>query len=263
MAAKCDLCGITTGTEIEPKVFVCDGCGFVHVKERRSPAEIAAAWSEVYTSGAYDPNWPGVKARLFYAAEWLDQKYGLKDKSVLDIGAGKGVFLDYAADRGAYTAGIEPDAINVEIVRGKGHKCFAGMVEEVDVPSKFDVVTILWTLENCGGCIDFLNHARKFLKDDGILAVATGSRILVPYKKPYSSYFGELSPDLHCYRWTETTLARALSRSGLFPVESNDWRQNDVLLVASRPFGPDYGTRFSAAPQDVVKFFRGWKETFP
>ena len=260
MARKCDLCGVETGTEIEPKVFVCDGCGFVHVKERRSPAGIAAAWSDVYDSGAYGPNWPGVKARLFYVAEWLDQKYGLKDKSVLDIGAGKGVFLDYAADRGAYTAGIEPDAANVETVRDKGHECFAGMVEDVDIVAKFDFVTILWTLENCGDCLDFLNHARKFLKDDGILVVATGSRILVPYKKPYSSYFGKLSPDLHCYRWTRNTLALALAKSGLEMVRTNDYDQNDVfLMVAERGDAQHYGDH----PADIVKFFRSWKETFP
>ena len=263
MAAECDLCGVTSGTEIEPGIFVCDGCGFAHVKTRRSAAQIAAAWSDVYKSGAYDPNWPGVKARLFYVAEWLDQKYGLAGKSVLDIGAGKGLFLDYASAKGALTAAIEPDAQNASEIRMKGHECVAGMVENVDLPAKFDLVTVLWTLENCGDCLGFLKHARKFMKDDGILVVATGSRILVPYKKPYSAYFGGLAPDLHCYRWTEATLARALFMSGFSPMESNDWRQNDVLLVASRPFGPDYGERFSDVPQVVVKFFRSWKETFP
>lgn len=282
MARKCDLCGVTTGTEIEPKVFVCDGCGFVHVKERRSPAEIAAAWSEVYNSGAYDPNWPGVKARLFYVAEWLDQKYGLKGKSVLDIGAGKGVFLDYARVRGAVTAGIEPDAGNADMVRAKGHGCFTGMIEDVAEPltvdvgwfpesAQMDIVTILWTLENCGDCIDFLNHARNFLKDDGILVVATGSRILVPYKKPYSSYFGELSPDLHCYRWTPKSLSAAFDASFLEWVYDcspygnrgiNNWRENDVLLmVAKRADGSCLSPKDD--PKEVVDFFRSWKEIFP
>ena len=260
MAAECDLCGVTTGTEIEPKVFVCDGCGFVHVKERRSPAEIAAAWSEVYQSGAYDPYWPGVKARLFYVAEWLDQKYGLKGKSVLDIGAGKGIFLNYAKDRGARTTGIEPDDENCEIIWGAGHFTHHGMVEDVKIEQKFDIVTILWTLENCGDCIDFLKHARKFLKDDGILVVATGSRILVPYKKPYSAYFGNQPPDLHCYRWTRNTLALALSMAGLGMTETNDYHQNDVfLMVAEHDDGFHYGDH----PPDIVKFFRSWKETFP
>lgn len=258
---ECDLCGIETGTEIEPKVFVCDGCAFVHVKERRSPAEIAAAWSEVYNSGAYDPNWPGVKARLFYVAEWLDQKYGLKDKSVLDIGAGKGVFLDYARDRGAYTAGIEPDAANVEIVRDKAHECFAGMVEDVKNPARFDIVTILWTLENCGDCLDFLKHARKFLKDDGILVVATGSRILVPYKKPYSSYFGNLPPDLHCYRWSANKLAAAFIKTGMEVRRFNDYPENDVMIMVAGAGEPRGLARDN--PARVVKFFRNWKETFP
>ena len=260
MAAECDLCGVTTGTEIEPKVFVCHGCGFVHVKERRPPAEIAAAWSQVYQSGAYDPYWPGVKARLFYVAEWLDQKYGLNGKSVLDIGAGKGIFLDYARDRGAVCTGIEPDPGNAFIVYSKGHECLIRTVENAEHSEKFDIVTILWTLENCGDCIDFLKHARKFLKDDGILVVATGSRILVPYKKPYSAYFGNQPPDLHCYRWTRNTLALAMSKAGLDMVQTNDYDQNDVfLMVTERGDGWHYGDH----PPDILKFFRSWKETFP
>ena len=260
MAAECDLCLNPEGTEIEPGVFVCDGCGFVHVKNRRSPDEIAKAWSEVYESGAYDPEWPGVKARLYYVAEWLDQKYGLDGKSILDIGAGKGVFLDRVWSMAAIPAGIEPDRENCEKIARKGHECYHGTVESVETDEKFDIVTILWTLENCGDCLSFLKSARKLLKDDGILVVATGSRILVPYKKPYSSYFGSLAPDLHCYRWTRNTLALALAKAGMDMIQTNDYGQNDVfLMIAEKGKAFHYGDH----PPDIVKFFRNWKETFP
>ena len=259
---QCDLCLNPEGTEIEPGVFVCDGCGFVHVKNRRPPDEIARAWSEVYESGAYDPEWPGVKARLYYVAEWLDQKYGLDGKTILDIGAGKGVFLDFARNMGAGTAGIEPDFDNSALVRAKGHECHAGMVESVEVPAKFDIVTILWTLENCGDCLSFLKSARNFLKDDGILVVATGSRILVPYKKPYSSYFGSLSPDLHCYRWSRTSLESALANCGMKADAWNDYSQRDEMIVAARR-GAIFVSPVTGHAANVVKFFRNWKETFP
>ena len=260
MEAECDLCLNPEGTEIEPGVFVCAGCGFVHVKNRRSPDKIAQAWSDVYQSGAYDPEWPGVKARLYYVAEWLNQKYGLDGKTVLDIGAGKGVFLDFARNMGAQTAGIEPDFDNSAFVGAKGHECYAGMVESVEIPAKFDIVTILWTLENCGDCLSFLKSARKFLKDDGILVVATGSRILVPYKKPYSSYFGSLSPDLHCYRWSINSLFTAISKCGMKPEWWNDYEQRDEMIVAARS-GVDSPARDH--PPRVVRFLREWKETFP
>ena len=262
MQTPCDLCGVTTGTEIEPKVFVCDGCGFVHVKERRSPAEIAAAWSEVYQSGAYDPYWPGVKARLFYVAEWLDQKYGLKGKSVLDIGAGKGLFLDYARDLGAIVSGVEPDPDNASIIRQKNIPCMNSTIEDALISTKYDIVTILWTLENCGDCLDFLKHARKFLKDDGILVVVTGSRILVPYKKPYSSYFGNQPPDLHCYRWSFRSLNMALDKAGFKIAQVNDLEQRDEMIAVAKR-GGEHSVYREDDPATVVKFFRDWKETFP
>ncbi len=92
----CDLCGSTDYTVLEvarkyigdnePPV-VCNNCGFCYVRTRRPAKEIAEDWNNIFGEG-YTSEWPGVKARLFYVAEFFDQHYGWKGKKVLDIGAG-------------------------------------------------------------------------------------------------------------------------------------------------------------------------------
>src|SRR3990167_8461070 len=97
MIHNCDICGSAEAQEIscareytnDQPIHVCSNCGFVHVKERRSTGEIALAWDKLW-GDAYDSKWPGVKARLYYVAEWFDQKFGWAGKRALDIGAGGG-----------------------------------------------------------------------------------------------------------------------------------------------------------------------------
>lgn len=262
MTYPCDLCGETAGTEIEPGILVCLGCGFVYVPERRMPQEIAADWTNVYRSGAYDPNWPGVKARLYYVAEWLDQNIGLEGKTLLDIGAGTGFFLDEVSIRGAQPVGVEPDATNAQAIRSRNIHCFTGSIETVPSPGQYDIVTMLWTLENCGDCLAMLKYAKEALAPGGCVVVATGSRILVPFKKPYSSYFGKLSPDLHCFRWSVASLRQAFAKTGMSFQAWNDFEQNDVLLMTASPDDlvvPGWRNE----PQAVVSFFRSWKEQWP
>ena len=97
------------------------------------------------------------------------------------------------------------------------------------------------------------------------MVVATGSRIRVPFKKSYSSYFGKLSPDLHCFRWERGTLMAAFEKAGLIHVENNDYLENDVLLCIARANDaePPEQTWRASDPEGVVEFFRTWKRVCP
>lgn len=263
MRFDCDLCSSSDRTEIEPGICVCMECGFVYVPERRTPQEIAADWTTVYRSGAYDPNWPGVKARLWYVAEWLDQNVSLAGKSVLDIGAGSGLFLDFCRSRGAHPVGLEPDPRNAAAVRARNIFCHQGCIEDHGNLGQYDLVTILWTLENCGDCLAMLCWARNHLAPGGRVVVATGSRILVPYKKSYAAYMGAQAGDLHCFRWSQHSRYQACRIVGLAPCFSNDWYDRDETVTAfSRtvplPFNEEHDD-----PQAVIDFFREWKRQWP
>lgn len=260
---NCDLCDSVERTEIEPGIFVCMGCGFVYCPERRSASEIAEDWSNIYQSKAYDPNWPGAKARLWYVSEWLDQKFGLREKRILDIGAGNGNFLAYVKDRGAISVGLEPDEGNCVKIRDRGISAIQGCIEERPKwAGTYDLVTINWTLENCGDCLGMLKWAKERLAPKGKVVVSTGSRILVPFKKPYGRYFGHLSPDLHCFRWSFRTLEKALNKIGMKVIEANDWTDRDEMIVVAEP-SPIPKQTFGDNPLEVVEFFREWKRQWP
>lgn len=236
---------------------ICQNCGFVQVNERRSSAEIAEDWKRIYKEKIYDPTWPGVKARLYYVAEWIDQNIGLEDKRVLDIGGGTGSFRHLVEARQSSS-----DDMGVYFF----DPAFDGrLVEDFEPPLPFDIVTILWTLENCGSANAMIAKARECLKPDGHLVVATGSRILVPFRKPMSQYFSTEPQDLHAFRWSYQSLCAIMEKHGFAVQRPNDYLQNDVLLVHGHLSNADWSKDeiIGDNPDAVENHFIDWYRSFP
>lgn len=275
--ARCELCG-TKAYHFLPEsrrfgsgqVWVCDGCGFVTVPRnlRRSSAEVAAAWGAVYGEG-YTAAWPAVVARMHYVAEIFSKRHGWTGKEHVDIGAGEGAFCSLVREYGGVPFGIEPSQRNNDRLRSIAIRRFQGTIEQFMVEPRmkglyFDVATILWTLENTADPIGMLKGARSLLSEGGTLIVATGSRILVPYKKPLSTYFSQNAPDLHCSRFSAKSLSRALHLAGFNHVELNDYMQSDWLVAMARVVKhPDTVYMAKDDPQEVLEYFRKWGEAFP
>jgi len=187
-------------------------------------------------------------------AEWLDQNIGLAGKSLLDIGAGKGQFLIQAKRRGAHVLGIEPSG-------GAGDHIIQASIEDFDGPAEqFDIVTINWTLENCGDCMAMLRFAREHCKPDGWVVVATGSRILVPFKKPLSKYLNKDIPaDLHCFRWSVNSLGSAMERAGISFLRTNPFEECDWLVMRGQPSSEEPIEGPGDTPNEVLAYFATWE----
>lgn len=270
----CDLCGSGDAAEIEvarhytggQPLHVCKDCGFVYVRRRRSARRIAEVWSdEIYGEG-YTARIPAVKARQVYVAEFIDTTIGLKDKDVCDIGGGEGQFLELIGgpDYGAKPFAIEPSPKNCEMMSGAGIENFCGSIEDYQASPefkdrRFDVVTVMWTLENCQSCRAMIDAAYDILRDGGHLLIATGSRILVPFKKPLQYYLNTNPADTHCFRFSANSLRGVMALSGFRPVHVNRYIDTDYLMAIGQKTD-----RSEAIPWEkddyrmVIDFFERW-----
>ena len=274
----CDVCGSSDAAEIEclrhysggRPIHVCRNCGFVHVRARRSFQEIADAWSyELYGKDrSYTAQLPAIKARQMFVAHSIDTVLGLKGKSVCDIGAGEGYFLVMlsADEYGAEVFGIEPSPMLCEDMTRMGVPNTVGTIETyLESPDcaegAFDIVTIIWTLENCEDCRVMLEGAHKLLKPGGHLVVATGSRILVPFKKPLQYYVGDADLDTHNFRFSANALERLMATTGFAKEHVNRYIDNDVLCMIARKTDP-VALDADGLPKDdwqaVIDFFDRW-----
>jgi 2-polyprenyl-3-methyl-5-hydroxy-6-metoxy-1,4-benzoquinol methylase len=269
----CDLCGSDDCAEIDValhymgngRLHVCRNCGFLYVRKRRSTQAIADTWSDKLYQKAYTARIPAIVCRQTYVAEFIHLVIGLNGKAVCDIGAGEGVFLDMICKPpfDAQVFGIEPSRANGKLLADMGIEHFVGTIEDYAAKSPgriFDVATMMWTLENCQSCLVMLRAAANALKPGGYVVVATGSRILVPFKKPLHYYLEPYEADTHAFRFSAKSLARALALSGFKPIETNRFIDTDYLVMI--------GCRTDEPPNDlpcddwreVVDFFERWHD---
>lgn len=269
----CDLCGETRAIEVpyatlytlnaEP-IHICMNCGFVYVKYRRSAEEIARSWSdEIYGEG-YTARMPARLARQTYTADFIDVNIGLKDKLVADIGAGEGQFLEIIRDQyGAKAYGIEPSKANCEEMRAKGFDCFIGTIEDYAVSGEkmqADIATIMWTVEACMSCTDMMKITYSLVKENGYVVIATGSRILVPFKKPLDYYLqGPRPNDTHPFRFSANTLQGLLTVTGFKPVFINRYIDTEWMIAIGQK--QPVGKKMDWKGDDYIKvadFFERW-----
>ena len=270
----CDLCGSDDADEIEcarhytkgEPLHVCRSCGFVYVRNRRSAEAIADSWSNEIFGSAYTAHIPAVGARLTYVAQFTEQTIGLGKKRLLDIGAGEGVFLDMARESkyGSLVFGVEPSATYCDAMRARGIESFAGTIEDYLASDKagfkgFDIITVMWTLENCQSCRAMLDGAWELLRDGGHIIVSTGSRILVPFKKPLQYYLGPGHQDTHAFRFSANTLRGHLAKSHFDVVETNRFIDNDILCLAAQKVDRSNDLAWQGDnPDAVLDFFARW-----
>jgi len=271
---SCELCQGSEFAEIveakaytaDQPVHVCKTCGFVQVIRRRPSEIIAQAWAKDLYQKKYTARIPAIKARQVFVAEMIDTTIGLRGKSVCDIGAGEGYFLEMLRDQyAAQVFGVEPSTSNCDRMREHGIECFDGTAEQffetADAKRRFDIVTIIWTLENANSCRRLMEAAWTLLKDDGHVVLATGSRILVPFKKPLDYYLGPNPADTHAFRFSANALNGLLAETGFEQAAVNRYIDNDILCMigkrsASRARRPWQGDDW----RQVIDFFSRWHE---
>jgi len=272
----CDLCGADEPIEIPycrlytggQPIHICGSCGFVYVRARRSSEEIARVWTEEIYGGVYTAiKNPAMMSRQTFVAEFLASRVDLAGKNVCDIGAGEGFFLNYLKDQyAATTLGIEPSPGNCARLETLGIQSYAGTIEQFcSEPARreyrADVVSIMWTLENCLSCLDMLKGAAALLPPGGHIVVATGSRILVPFKKPLFMYFSHTPADTHCFRFSANSLQAALARTGFKTVATNRYIDNDILCVLAEKVGAaEQLVTKKDHPLEVLSFFERWHQ---
>jgi 2-polyprenyl-3-methyl-5-hydroxy-6-metoxy-1,4-benzoquinol methylase len=280
----CDVCGSSEAVEVPhvreytngQLIHICKECGLVYVKKRRSFKEVADVWSYelfgkpgILRPNSYSALNTHTKSRLVYFAEFINAHTNLKGKKVCDIGAGEGYFLDLVRQMGASIFGIEPSTPNCKLMKDQSMECFEGTIEEYMEDAKKhghskakyvpDVVTLSFTLECTQNPANTLKITNSMLDVGGMVAVHTGSRIMVPFKKPLHNFLSTVPMDSHPVQLSFTALKALLAKTGFRVIHHNPFVENDNLCVIAEkmPDGADIDFEKEDYMQ-VVDFFERW-----
>jgi 2-polyprenyl-3-methyl-5-hydroxy-6-metoxy-1,4-benzoquinol methylase len=139
----------------------------------------------------------------------------LENLSILDIGCGKGGFLDALKNEGALIHGLEPTTRSFEIAKEKLGSCVSCQVmsKEIFSESSIDVITMWHVFEHVRDPVTILDDCFHVLKKNGLIVIA------VPNYRGWLANFGgklwfNLDPPRHIVHYSEKSLTNMLEKSG-------------------------------------------------
>lgn len=149
----------------------------------------------------------------------LINKYTTTDKTLLDIGAGTGSFLESAKHNGWESYGIEPNKNARDLAINKGLE----LKESIDLikKKKFQIITLWHVLEHLPNLDLQINKIASLLNNDGTLILA------VPNFQSYDAkYYKEY--------WAAYDVPRHLTHFSQFSIKKL-FAENGMRLVKTKP----------------------------
>ena len=155
---------------------------------------------------------------LIYLGNLLErmriEKYAQIGK-VLDLGCGRGLFLDIMRRGGWHVAGSELNKETASYAENVyGLKVYTGkLIDQFLAPGSFDAVNICGVLEHLKNPGEVLSEAHRLLKNKGLLVVLVPDIESFEFKLGRESWF-HLDLPFHLFHFTEEGLSRLLRKKG-------------------------------------------------
>ncbi len=225
----------------------CRGCGLVQFD-----CEPVGYYRDVIRSGGYSTTMVDLRTRQY---RHLIETYHLEGKKFLEVGCGRGEFLNVLTQFPVKAYGVEHRQALVEAAAGDGLCVVRGFAENGDTvlgeDGPYDVFLSFNFLEhqpNPGGMLDCI---RNNLAEDGMGLITVPS---LEYILRYNGYY-ELLRD-HIAYYTFDTLETLLERHG-FQVLEKEMVNRDTLSVIVRKQDPEAGRDKRAAAGSLRKAEQG------
>lgn len=182
----------------------CSGCGIVQVINR--PVNY---YKKVIRSVGFSPQMLKFRQNQF---KNFTSKYKLKNKSAIEVGCGRGDYLEIIKKYIINSYGLEGSKSNYILAKKKGLNVINGFISNKNFKitnKKFNAFFIFSYLEHIPNINDFLSGLNNNLEEDsiGIIEVPNFEKILK--KNLYSEFIVD-----HLYYFTNKTLDFLLQRNG-------------------------------------------------
>lgn len=225
----CNLCGskIVDTLSLKDKngdylrTVICKKCGLIWSDPRPAEEEIKNFYSKQYRKeykGITKPK----KKHVYRDAREAMKRYNYfkeiisRGDSLLDIGAGTGVFIYTMRQLGLNAKGIEPDENHARYAREKIQvPVTTEFAQDIDTEESFDIVTLHHVLEHMTNPLWELKKISAILKENGhlIVEVPNAEDIKQDPKNRYHK--------AHIYTFNPETLAALGNRAGFHVVKKS------------------------------------------
>lgn len=203
-ADKCDLCGSFPSHWdlyahhdrycLPVRSMKCRECGLIFITPKMTEDAYDLFYLEWYRKlvaafSGHEPNAPSSTIESDRAIKFLGENMPreLQVKRVLDVGGSTGIFARKLCDvTGATGYVIDPNEAEVNEARKKGLQGIRGQVHKCEVEGKFEVISLLRTIEHLYSIKDVLFKIKNLLTSDGIflLDIVNHAWLAAMFKDP-------------------------------------------------------------------------------
>lgn len=258
---NCILCGSSRRNflyaEDQWKVYQCADCRLGVLDPRPDDHELAILYQQEYFQDQYKQELridsPEMKRRLDQEKQRLRFFRSFKKKGeVLDIGCGRGYFLLACRKKGYHVEGIDLSADVAAYVRRELNiPVHVGEIDNVTIPdASYDVITMWHSLEHTADPNVYLQKARRWLKDDGILVVDVPNYSGYDALKTWDHWLGWQLP-YHLYHFTSDALTALLHKHGFAVIRHKHFLSEYVKQELEKFYIPSFIARI------IARFYSG------
>jgi len=188
----------------------------------------------------FNPDYKREIAKLEY--EFLTSLPG-SNRTLLDIGAGPGIFAEVAAEHDWKVTAVDP-ALDIDRIRHNSLiRAIKGTTKQLSSEEFFDIVTMWDVIEHTTNPLKQIFQAKYHLKDGGWLVIETGNyKSVSRVKRGKNSWMYQLE---HRWYFSPESIKHLLKKAGF----------SEFILV-DRVFRPDWNGKVSYAGPSRVRLFK-------
>lgn len=253
---NCILCGSLQRnflySQDQWKVYQCADCKLGVLDPRPDDTELARLYQQEYFQDQYKQELridsPEMKKRLDQEKQRLRFFRALKKSGkVLDIGCGRGYFLLACREKGYQVEGVDLSADVAAYVRRElSIPVHVGEIDQVQIPDKScDVITMWHALEHTADPNLYLQKARQWLKEDGVLVVDVPNYAGHDAVKTWDHWLGWQLP-YHLYHFTSDSLTALLHKQGFTVIRHKHFLSEYVKQELEKLYIPSFIARIIA-----------------
>lgn len=209
-------------------IVKCDNCDFIFTTPIPSKEEL----NTFYNTFDYKDNSSAEKTirsdakRSFRKIDLYTNRKG----ELLDVGCGRGYFLDEARMLGWNTYGVDTSRIVTEFAEKRLHlNVFNSDIFSFQSDKLFDLITLNQVIEHFSNPESLINQCSKYLRNGGLMYIATPNPESIS-ARVLKDNFDHFIPPEHLSYFSQHTLRRLLEKQGF-----------KVLCVGSWSYPADLG----------------------
>lgn len=207
------------------EIFECNDCGLV-----QHASEPVSYYKDVIRSVAYSAEMK--RYRICQFEEFLSN-YKLFNARLLEIGAGKGEYLDLFHEAGAKKLyGLENSLVGYNYIKAKKYNAQRGFLDDKFINKwahKFDAVVCFNFLEHWPDLRTSLINLKSLLTDDGIGLIEVPNFDYMLDNEIYTEFTVD-----HLYYFTKEALRNVLQRTGYEVISIKSIWQDYILSARVR-----------------------------